>query len=154
MCALPDIIVDKQIAFDKSGQMNGHDTYPIRSVLEGAILVIDDDPDICDALVDILGTITESPVYSAANGHAGLQILRQKWLNIALIFLDMNMPVMNGEETYAQLQEVAPEVKVVISSSLSRAEAQFRLGQNEPSAFLQKPYGISALTQTMMTLFA
>jgi hypothetical protein len=40
----------------------------------------------------------------------------------------MNMPVLNGEQTYKKLQGIAPEVKVIISSSLSQAEAKLRFG--------------------------
>jgi DNA-binding NarL/FixJ family response regulator len=47
----------------------------------------------------------------------------------------MNMPVMNGEQTYRKLQQIAPQVKVIISSSLSQAEVNQRLGNQEPPAF-------------------
>jgi DNA-binding NarL/FixJ family response regulator len=38
----------------------------------------------------------------------------------------MNMPVMNGEQTYKKLQQIAPDVKVIVSLSLSRDEARVR----------------------------
>jgi CheY-like chemotaxis protein len=79
------------------------------------------------------------PVYSAANGHEGVQVLQQQQ-SIGLILLDMNMLVMNGEQTYKKLQQIAPQVKVIISSSLSQAEVNQHLGNQESPAFLQKPY--------------
>lgn len=135
-------------------QRSDYVAFPALDTINGAILVIDDDSAIRDALTDILGFLTEAPVYSAANGYEGLQILQQEEPEIALIFLDMNMPVMNGEETYDRLQQIAPDVKVIISSSLSLAEAQHRLGYNQPSAFLQKPFDIKTLLQTLIPLFA
>jgi CheY-like chemotaxis protein len=80
------------------------------------------------------------PVYSAANGHEGVQLFQRQQQSIDLILLDMNMPVMNGEQTYRKLQQIAPQVKVIISSSLSQAEFKQRLGNQETPAFLQKPY--------------
>lgn len=106
----------------------------------GAILVIDDNRDIRLALVGILSFFLGIPVYSAANGHEGVQVFQQQRQNIGLILLDMNMPVMNGEQTYEKFQQIAPQVKVIISSSLSQAEVNQRLGNQEPPAFLQKPY--------------
>ncbi|MEI2610411.1 MAG: response regulator [Candidatus Promineifilaceae bacterium] len=134
--------------------MNSSHTFPITLALDGAILVIDDEPDIREALTDILSMFTEVPVYAAANGHEGLQIFQQAQQPIVLVFLDMNMPVMNGEETYARLQQIAPEVKVIISSSLSQAETTHRLGQHKPPTLLQKSFGINTLLQTLVTLFA
>jgi CheY-like chemotaxis protein len=104
----------------------------------GAILVIDVNRDIRLALADILSFFLGIPVYSAANGHEGVQVLQQQ--SIGLILLDMNMPVMNGEQTYEKLQQIAPQVKVIISSSLSQAEVNQRLGNQESPTFLQKPY--------------
>lgn len=112
--------------------------------IAGAILVIDDSAAIREALTDILTSETEAAVYTAANGHEALRILQQS-RGIALILLDMNMPVMNGEQTYQKVQEIAPQVKVIVSSSLSPAEARSRFGEWELPAFLQKPYDLRTL---------
>lgn len=144
----------QQLAFGDFDQMRSRDTFPTISTLEGAILVIDDDQAIREALMDILGLITVVTVYGAANGHEGLQFFQPVKQNIVLVFLDMNMPVMNGEETYARLQKIAPEVKVIISSSLSPEESRLRLGYHKPHAFLQKPFTVSTLFHTMLMLFA
>jgi two-component system, cell cycle sensor histidine kinase and response regulator CckA len=119
--------------------------------IAGAVLVIDDDEAIREALTDLLSLLTEAAVYTAANGHEGLQILQQRQ-NIALILLDMNMPVMNGEETYERVQEIAPETKVIISTSLSSDEVSVRLGERELPAFLQKPYDLLALMDVMQSV--
>jgi two-component system, cell cycle sensor histidine kinase and response regulator CckA len=117
----------------------------------GAILIIDDNFAFREALTDILSLLlTEMPVYSAANGHEGLQIIRQR-PPISLVLLDLNMPVMNGEQTYEKLQQIAPQVRVIISSSLSPTEARLRFGERELPAFLQKPYGVNALFHAVQT---
>lgn len=120
------------------------DDYPRTSFLTGDILVIDDDAALRELLTDILSLLTEAAVITAANGHEGIKILRQRQ-NIALILLDMNMPVMNGEETYERVQQIAPAIPVIVSSSLSPSEASFRFGQQKLPAFLQKPYDVGTL---------
>lgn len=121
------------------------------SLAAGAILVIDDDIAIREALMDILVFLTELPVYTAANGHEGVQIFQQQPQRISLVLLDMNMPVMNGEQTYEKLQQIAPQVKVIVSSSLSQAEARLRFGERELPTFLQKPYDIDTLFHVVQT---
>lgn len=119
--------------------------------IAGAVLVIDDDDAIRTALADILDLLTKQAVYTAANGREGLQILQQRQ-DIALILLDMNMPVMNGEETYEGVQRIAPEASVIISSSLSPTEVRSRFGEREMPPFLQKPYDVTGLLNVMQSV--
>jgi CheY-like chemotaxis protein len=132
-----------------NGQNNSLDT----KTAEEAILIIDDDFVIRQALSDIFSDFyTETPVYTAANGHEGLQIVQQQ--PITLVLLDMNMPVMNGEQTYEKLQQIAPQVKVIVSSSLTPTEARLRFGERALPTFLQKPYDLTALLNAVQTELA
>jgi CheY-like chemotaxis protein len=142
---------ERRTAFGDYDLVRGRVPLPTISTIPGAILVIDDDLAIREALMDILGLITTATVHGAANGHEGLQFFQPEKQNIVLVFLDMNMPIMNGEETYIRLQQIAPEVKVIIASSLSPDETRQRLGHNKPSAFLQKPFSIDLLVHTLLT---
>ena len=126
----------------------------ITKTTQGAILVIDDNFAIREALTDILTFLPEMTVYTAADGQEGLQIFQQQQQHIALVLLDMNMQVMNGEQTYAILQEIEPEVKVIVSSSLSQAEARLRFRERELPTYLQKPYDLSTLLNAVQTELA
>lgn len=125
--------------------------YSPTTLVPGAILVIDDNAAIREALAEILALVTEVAVYAAANGHEGLQLLQERQ-DVALVLLDMNMPVMNGEETYQNLQQFAPDVKVIVSTSLSPAEVQSRLGEQELPAYLQKPYDVTTLLDVVQSV--
>ena len=109
-------------------------------VPEGAILIIDDNFAIREVLTDILTLLLGMTVYTAVNGYEGLQIFQQRQQQIALIILDIEMPVMNGPQTYEKLRQFAPQVKVIVSSSLSPTEARSRFGERESPTYLQKPY--------------
>jgi DNA-binding NtrC family response regulator len=122
---------------------------------ESAILVIDDDFDIREALTDIFGfLLPEMSVRTAANGHEGVQLFQKDWQSISLIMLDMNMPVMNGEQTYEKLQQIAPDVRVIVSSSLSEAEARLRFKEQALPTFLRKPYSTDTLLHVVKTALA
>ena len=130
---------------------NQRNFYNIKTT-DAAILIVDDDSTIRKALADVL-SITTAVIYTAANGQEGIEIFQQQ-RHISLVLLDMNMPVLNGEQTYEKLQEIAPEVKVIISSSLSQAEARLRFNQRELLTYLQKPYDINTLLHTVHTKLA
>lgn len=78
------------------------------------ILVVDDDPNLQEALTDLL----ESKGYqvtSADNGVSALQLLRQSDAP-CLILLDLMMPVMDGHEFLAQVSadDVLAKIPVVV----------------------------------------
>lgn len=110
-----------------------------------AILIIDDDAAVREALSDILSVFLEVIIFTAANGREGLQIFQEKRQHIILIILDIEMPVMNGPQTYEQLQQFVPQVNVLVSSSFSLEEARSRFGEGKLPTFLQKPYGVETL---------
>ncbi len=121
-------------------------------VSEPAILVIDDNFVIREALTDILSLLLKMIVVTAIDGYEGLQIIQQQ--SITLVILDLNMPGMNGEQVYENLQQIAPQVKVIISSSLSLTEAKSRFGERKLPAFLQKPYDIDTLLNVVQAELA
>ena len=86
-------------------------------------------------------------VLKARGGHQALDIFRHHLNEIDLVILDMIMPGMNGAETYDQLKELDPSVKVILTSGYSldgQAERLFAKGCN---GFLQKPFSIDSLSQ-------
>lgn len=117
-----------------------------------AVLIIDDDSAVREVLSDILRVFLKVIIFTAANGSEGLQIFHEQQQHINLIILDIEMPVMNGPQTYDQLQQVAPQVDVIVSSSLSLEEARSRFAEGKLPTFLQKPYGVEALLSVVQPL--
>lgn len=78
-------------------------------------------------------------IYQAANGQEGLDVLDKNWVDIALV--DINMPVMNGEEMIRRLRET-PEWEnlpvVVVSTEGSQTRIE-RL-QQRGAKFVHKPF--------------
>ena len=88
------------------------------------ILVVDDDPVIRDMMVDIL-ELEGYSIHVARNGLEALDILRGN--ESYLVFLDLMMPVLNGEEL-CQILDVEPELRsrhtIVLMSAMDKmAEA-------------------------------
>ncbi len=105
------------------------------------ILLVDDDRDIRQAFEMILEAEGYFSV-SAANGREALQILIENRLTPAAIFLDLDMPVMNGREFLrAKLAgNYAPESPVVVFAAASQREVL-----EGTVAWLQKPVDLNEL---------
>lgn len=89
-------------------------------------------------------------VRDAANGAEGLQVLEAFHADLA--FVDINMPVMNGEEFIARVQARAEEeampalVVVSTESSEARIEALHARGIH----FIHKPFSPELLRATVL----
>lgn len=75
------------------------------SPASNTVLVVDDDPDIREAVQDIL-SFEGYTVVQADNGREALALLnREPPLRPCIILLDLMMPVMDGEEMVGHLQK-------------------------------------------------
>ncbi len=113
------------------------------TVSNRTILVVDDE----DVVRRMAMAALESRgfrVLLAANGTEALEKLRER-RDIALVVLDLTMPVMTGEEALPLIQASHPELPVVLSSGFGEAEIARRFGSAALAGVLQKPYTINAL---------
>ena len=108
------------------------------------VLVIDDEATIREAVSDIL-EIANIRVLSAADGREGVELFRSCRSEIGVVILDMQMPGMNGEETFQVLRHIDPNVKIIFSSGYDESRTVQLLGKEVPVTFLQKPYNMHVL---------
>ena len=90
-------------------------------------------------------------IQQAANGQEGLEALNQHWID--LVIVDINMPVMNGEEMIDKMLE-HPELRdipiVVVSTEGSQTRVE-RL-QGKGACFIHKPFTPEAVRDTVKEL--
>ena len=91
-----------------------------------------------------LGTVLE-----AGNGEEGLFVLQEQWVD--LLLLDINMPVMNGEEMLRRLR-AAPETASlpVIVVSTEGSETRLAALQELGAAIVRKPFAPETLRATIL----
>ena len=103
------------------------------------ILIVDDHETIWDFLIDALSELGYS-VLLAENGLDAVEIYRSNPEEIDLVLLDMIMPKAGGHQTFIQLKNIDPEVKVILSSGFVSEEEVSDLIEQGACGFLPKPH--------------
>jgi len=119
------------------------------------ILIVDDDAEDIELFTQAVAEIDQSVTcIEAYNGIEALKVLkRNSWLP-DYIFLDINMPLMNGRKCLEEikLDSTYKKIPVIIySTSSNRKDIEDTLNLGA-SHFLTKPASISSLTQELAML--
>lgn len=138
--------VSNRIASQENSPMN-----PNGGMCEGSILVIDDEKSVREVVRDIL-EMNHLHVLVAPNGQIGIEMFMAHRAEINVILLDMQMPVMNGAETFQALRAIDPSIKVILSSGYNENDAVRSFVSQGLAAFLQKPYDLDALVAKVYTI--
>lgn len=119
------------------------------------VLIVDDSSLARKILIRALSTLGINPehVYQAENGKQALTILENTWVDC--VFLDINMPEMNGVE-FCEKVRSSPELKdlriVIVSTEGSEERIQYlkRLGID---GYVRKPLAPETLKEAIEAIF-
>lgn len=112
------------------------------------VLVVDDDPDILDAICDIL-EVEDYRVARARNGLEALQRVEEE--RPSVILLDLMMPVMDGV-AFAHALHERPSVRDVPILVISADGNPQRAASVGARGYLAKPFDIDALLGHVVAL--
>jgi DNA-binding NtrC family response regulator len=110
------------------------------------ILVVDDEPKLCDLLVSALQS-DELQVLTAANGVAALQVLEQQ--SVELIISDSRMPGMDGAALLAEIKVRYPLLPVIVMTAYSTVKNAVQAMRNGAYDYIAKPFDIDELEVTV-----
>jgi CheY-like chemotaxis protein len=118
----------------------------------GTILVVEDDEDVRDYAARVLRAQGYA-VLEASNGPAALAVLRSG-TRIDLLFTDVMMPCMNGDELAEAARRLSRDLKIVFTSGYS-PNAIFHGGRLGPDvALISKPFTADALARRIRKALA
>jgi CheY-like chemotaxis protein len=118
----------------------------------GLILVVDDEEIVRRTAAQAL-EFRGYRVLEASNGSEAIELFRRHCREIALVILDLTMPIMSGEESLRRLKDIDPNVRVLLSSGFSEADAMRRYRGRGIAGFLQKPYAMGHLAERVKSVF-
>jgi PAS domain S-box-containing protein len=120
----------------------------VANVRDKHIMVVDDEATLRTLLGNMLKPLGHE-VTTMENGEEAVAYYRENWERIDLVILDMVMPKMNGKQAFAAMQNVNPEVKVLITSGYSVDDDTEQLLQAGARGFMQKPFSVRELRATV-----
>ena len=129
-------------------------TLPIKSSIDltpTKILIVDDEEEVRTACSLILNEIGFDALV-AQDGKAGSQIFEQYQDEIALVFLDLTMPNLDGGKLAEVIGGLNPHVPILVSSGYAEEEAMKHFDQSSISAFIQKPFQVEILIAKIQEL--
>jgi CheY-like chemotaxis protein len=117
----------------------------------GAILVVDDEPDVASVLAELL-MIDGHQVDTAANGAVALRKLRERAYD--LILSDLRMPEMDGPGLYQAIERHHPALSrrmiFMTGDALSPETQGFLAGTAVPS--VSKPFSVQEIRRVIQQM--
>lgn len=111
----------------------------------GKVLVVEDE-DLVLALATQLFRRMGFEVITGTDGVEGVAAFREHHADLQLVFLDMNMPNMGGEEAYREMRRINPKVPTLLCSGYNEQTAVNRFAGKGLAGFIQKPYTYRTLS--------
>lgn len=116
------------------------------------VFLIDDDDDDREIFSDSLTSMHPSILfYEAQNGLEAFKILKSGVFLPDLIFLDLNMPIMDGKTFLVQIKEdeSLKDIPIVIYTTSSNQIDKDFAAKHKAALFLTKQYSIALLKEDL-----
>lgn len=112
------------------------------------ILLIDDDQMVQSVTRELL-ELSGYTVLSAENGSQAMTLAADSQTQIDLVLLDLSLPDMEGLELLHHLTTTRSGLKIVICTGNLPGDLPLREAHPEIKGFLQKPFNLPTLQQTV-----
>ncbi len=115
------------------------------------ILVVDDESSVCEALA--LGLASqEVAVDGAGDGHSGVRL--GYTVDYAVLIVDLCLPDMDGMEVARRIKGHQPDISIIVITAHSTREKFHEVAQLGVTAFLEKPFALSAVRKAVSEALA
>jgi len=116
---------------------------------QSTVLVVDDDPALQTLFKQFLKKAGFGRIVVGTGAEALSYAEKQKF---DLVFLDLKLPDIPGDELYAKLKEVDADLPIVIITGYPDSEILTRILASGPVTVIQKPIEFDQLNQTVKIL--
>jgi CheY-like chemotaxis protein len=124
---------------------------PIPTAGGTGILVIDNEPGI-RRLLEIAFTQRGYQVWPAANGEEGIKLFELHRNDIAMVLIDVVMPVLDGPSTLVALRRIDPQVVCCFMTGNGGEYTLEHLESLAPVRVFTKPFVLSEILETALRL--
>ncbi len=132
-------------------QPNESEQTTIDKTTGGTILIIDDQPEICESVSDVLSAYGYN-VLQSYDSRLGLKKFEENAADIQLLILDLMMPGMTGSEVLTLIRKQTKDLPVIISSGYSDMDISTKFKGVPNLHFLPKPRRASKLIEIVQKI--
>jgi PAS domain S-box-containing protein len=116
----------------------------------GTVLLVDDEETVRGIGKEMLHELGFTTII-ANDGMEAVEIFKQT-PDVAFVILDLTMPRLDGEQCFRELRQLKPDVKIIMSSGFSEYEVTQKFAGKGFVGFIQKPYKLSVLKETIQKI--
>ena len=119
----------------------------------GAILVVDDEPDVLRVISRILEDVVGRKVLVASGGEEAVEIIRRHGEAVGGVLMDANMPGMDGTAAFRAIRTLRPGLPGILISGCGPEEGSELARTYGFSGFIKKPFEVEDLRRACETVF-
>jgi CheY-like chemotaxis protein len=144
-----DSALAKPIAIGEAGSLMER---CIRARLPKQVLIVDDSPTVRSVVHKVMqASRFKLETQQAEDGSAAVELAKKKRFDI--VFLDYQMPGMDGFETFAALKRSHPDIKVVMMTGARDVRVEDRARGQGVHDFLYKPFFAKDIDAVLNKMF-
>ncbi len=139
-----------KVLFPASGAIAAESRVSGSTVWKGAgtILLADDEESVRSVTQRMLERMGFS-VLTASNGREAVQVFEEFSDKLVCVLMDLTMPYMDGDEALSEMHRIRADVPIILSSGYNPQEIEARNLGKGLAGFLQKPYQLATLSETI-----
>jgi DNA-binding response OmpR family regulator len=111
------------------------------------VIIADDEPSVLSLVERIITRIGFIPL-SVKNGAAAIQAVEDHHPHLYCVILDIMMPIMNGVDAALAIQQIAPDVPVILMSGMCDHADEIR--DLRLAAMITKPFSIDHFCSSIL----
>ena len=113
-------------------------------------IVIDDDPDVLDALSELFEIKQIRVIGKGESGKEAVELYQT--LSPELIFLDVNMPDYDGSYALENIRKINPNAHVIMITGNTPGQILERVKKMKPTAIFSKPVCVNKIIEFVNSL--
>ena len=135
---IPATKIGRQWRFDRASIDRWLGQNSVR--VKANILVVDDEETIRALFTETLEEQGHTAT-TAKDGFEGLELVKQQ--DFALVFLNLTMPRMNGNQLFQRIRTLKPDLPVIIITGYPGSDMMVRALAHRPCGVMSKPFSES-----------
>lgn len=114
------------------------------------VIIVDDSLMIRDLLRKALEKCGCNVCAAAKDGKEGIEIFKTHLPD--LVFMDLNMPIMDGADAIKSIKEINPNAKIVVLSAMGDDDMIAQVKALGVSSFVKKPFDIRDIISVLASV--